>query len=106
MRSFHDRFMKTLLAAILFLSFLGCKKNRQDSGSGKEPPGPKTRCGTILATPTLDSFVYPTFYVTALIAYPEGNEVVHFSGNVTGDHDGSWFLPRYDKDSTYCSTVP
>jgi len=96
--------MKKLLLALLFLPGLGCRKTK--SITDKPDPGIKTRCGTILITPTLDSFVYPTFYITTVVAFPEGNEMVHFSGVVTGDHDGSWYLPRYDKDSSFCTTVP
>lgn len=62
------------------------------------------RCGIILSTPVLDSFVYPTYYISANIAFADGNEIVHLQGNVTGDHDGSWFLPKYDKDSSFCMT--
>lgn len=96
--------MKKLLLALLLLAGLGCRKTK--SNVDKTPDLPKMRCGTILVTPTLDSFVYPTFYVTTVVAFPEGNEMVHFSGDVTGDHDGSWYLPRYDKDSSFCTMVP
>jgi hypothetical protein len=58
----------------------------------------------LLATPVLDSFVYPTYYISAYIAFPDGNEIVHFRDNVTGDHDGSWYLSKYDKDSSLCAT--
>lgn len=40
--------------------------------------------------------------MTTTVAFPDGIEVVHFHGTVTGDHDGSWFLTKYDKDSIYC----
>lgn len=53
--------------------------------------------------PYLDSFVYPTFYITTFVHYNEGDEVVHIHGNVDGDHDSSWYLKRYDKDSSFCS---
>ena len=96
--------MKKLLLAFLIVSALGCRKTKFIAD--KTPDPPKMRCGTILVTPTLDSFVYPTFYVTTVVAFPEGNEMVHFSGDVTGDHDSSWYLPRYDKDSSFCITVP
>jgi hypothetical protein len=98
--------MKKLLLALLILAGLSCRKTKSTDGKTTDPTGPKVRCGTILSTPTLDSFVYPTFYITTVVAFPEGDEVVHFSGNVSGDHDGSWYLPRYDKDSSFCTTVP
>jgi len=93
--------MKRLtLATVIFIGF-SCVKNKAHD----DPKGPQyyTRCGTLVTTPTLDSFVPPTYYITAIVAFPEGNELVHFHGNVTGDHDGSWFLSKYDKDSTYCT---
>lgn len=96
--------MKKLLLAFLLLSGLACKKTKTTADKTTQPP--QMRCGTILVTPTLDSFVYPTFYVSTVVAFPEGNEMVHFHGDVTGDHDGSWYLPRYDKDSSFCTTVP
>ena len=52
--------------------------------------------------PYLDSFVYPTFYITTFVHYNEGDEVVHIHGNVDGDHDSSWYFKRYDKDSSFC----
>ncbi len=97
---------KILLILIIITAGLGCTKTKSGDEKTTDPPGSKMRCGTILVTPTLDSFVYPTFYVTTVVAFPEGNEIVHFHGNVTGDHDGSWYLPRYDIDSSFCTTVP
>ena len=97
--------MKNILLALLLFTGLACGKTKSNVDKTTDP-GTKTRCGTILITPTLDSFVYPTFYVTTVVAFPEGNEMVHFSGDVTGDHDSSWYLPRYDKDSSFCTTVP
>jgi hypothetical protein len=97
--------MKKLLLVLLVLAGLGCRKTKSIADKPTDP-GTKTRCGTILVTPTLDSFVYPTFYVSTVVAFAEGNEMVHFSGDVTGDHDSSWYLPRYDKDSSFCTTVP
>ena len=91
---------KLTLAAIIFIGFSCTKDKNHDDSKGPEY---YTRCGTLLTTPTLDSFVPPTYYITAIVAFPEGNELVHFHGEVTGDHDGSWFLTRYDKDSTYCT---
>ncbi len=98
--------MKKTLLALFILTGFACKKRTASEDKNADPTGPKMRCGTILATPTLDSFVYPTFYITTIVAFPEGNEIVHFKGDVTGDHDGSWYLPRYDKDSSLCVTVP
>jgi len=92
--------MKKLLLAAIILIAISCKKEK--TPAPKEPEY-FTRCGVLLSTPTLDSFVSPTYYITAIVAFPEGNELVHFHGNVTGDHDGSWFLSRYDIDSTYCT---
>ncbi|MEO8944380.1 MAG: hypothetical protein ABI297_07240 [Ginsengibacter sp.] len=92
--------MKTLLTASLIFIGFSCTKNKKD-----EPKVPEyyTRCGTIIDRPTLDSFVSPTYYITTLVAFPEGDELVHIHGKVSGDHDGSWFLSRYDKDSSYCT---
>jgi len=56
--------------------------------------------------PYLDSFVYPTFYITTFVHYPEGDEVVHIHGNVSGDHDSSWYFKKYDKDSSFCGQQP
>ncbi len=95
--------MKTVLAAAIILTFISCKKEHQNDPEAKTTVEPG-RCGTILSTPVLDSFVYPTYYITANIAFPEGNEIVHFHNNVTGDHDGSWFTDKYNKDSSFCMT--
>ncbi|MGH2647539.1 MAG: hypothetical protein ACRDE8_08235 [Ginsengibacter sp.] len=48
--------------------------------------------------------MYPTYYITTTVAFPGGDETLHFHDNVTGGHDGSWFLPKYSKDSTFCTT--
>ncbi|MEO8821175.1 MAG: hypothetical protein ABI267_10760 [Ginsengibacter sp.] len=90
-----------LFVAIIFLGF-ACKKNKP-TDKQTDPQGPKPRCGVIVQTPVLDSFVYPTYYITTMVAFDTGTELVHFHGDVTGDHDGSWYLPRYDKDSTICT---
>lgn len=93
---------KLLLAGLIFIG-ISCKKDT----TGDDDTKPKiTKCGTILSTPILDSFVYPTYYITTLVAFKDGDEVVHLQGNVTGDHDGSWFLTKYDKDTLYCLPVP
>jgi len=92
--------MKKFLLAVLILIGFACKKTKT---TAEKEPEYYTRCGILLTTPTLDSFVPPTYFITAIVAFPEGNELVHFHGDVTGDHDGSWFLTRYDKDSTYCT---
>ncbi len=93
---------KSIFAVIIFLGF-ACKKSKLTDGKQSNPPKTKPRCGVILQTPVLDSFVYPTYYITTVVAFDEGNEMVHIHANVTGDHDGSWYLPRYDKDSSYCT---
>lgn len=99
----NPRTMKNFFAVVIIIILIGlsCKKGPQKETETKMPET-LTECGVILATPVLDSFIYPTYYITALVAFPDGNETVHFHDNVTGDHDGSWFLPRYDKDSTFC----
>ncbi len=94
----NKRMKKLLLAACIFVGF-SCVKDKAPG----DPEQYYTRCGTLLTNPTLDSFVPPTYYVTAIVAFKEGNELVHFHGDVTGDHDGSWFLPKYSKDSVYCT---
>jgi hypothetical protein len=94
--------MRKLLFAAIILSIVACKKKKvfeKQTGPGET----KTRCGVILQTPVLDSFVYPTYYITTEVAFDGGVEVVHFHADVTGDHDGSWYLPRYDKDSSFCT---
>ncbi|HXS56909.1 MAG TPA: hypothetical protein VN726_12350 [Hanamia sp.] len=62
-------------------------------------------CGRILMTPTLDSFIYPTYYISATIEFNDGKEVLHLRDNVTGNHDGSWFTSKYDKDSILCAPI-
>ncbi len=91
--------MKKLILAAIILTSVSCKKNTKEKESEKEV----LRCGIILRTPTLDSFIFPTYYITALVSYEEGIESVHLKGEVTGDHDGSWFLKKYDKDTLYCT---
>ncbi|MDE3184415.1 MAG: hypothetical protein KGM16_13440 [Bacteroidota bacterium] len=98
--------MKKLLLTVIIFTGFACKKNKTTSNKPTDPPGITLKCGTILNTPTLDSFVYPTYYITTIVAFQEGNEIVHFHDNVTGDHDSSWYLPKYAKDSSYCTTVP
>ncbi len=93
--------MKFFFVVIIILIGLSCTKEQGKDAEKKQPEIP-ARCGILLTTPVLDSFVYPTYYITAIVAFPEGNETTHFRGNVTGDHDGSWFLTKYDKDSSYC----
>lgn len=94
--------MKKILLAGLILSGFACGKPKTNDEKTTDPTEPTKRCGTILSTPTLDSFVAPTYYITMRVHFPEGDEIIHFHADVTGDHDGSWFLPRYDKDSTIC----
>ncbi|HUZ61310.1 MAG TPA: hypothetical protein VMU83_21225 [Hanamia sp.] len=97
--------MKKFLVAAIILTGLSCKKETQPAPKITTPPITiATKCGILLNTPTLDSFVYPTYYITVNVAFPDGNELVHIHDNVTGDHDGSWYLTKYDKDSTYCMT--
>lgn len=98
--------MKKILLVGIILSEFACTKTNANDGKTTDPGEGIKRCGTILETPTLDSFVSPTYYLTAIVHFPEGDETIHFHGDVTGDHDGSWFLPRYDKDSSVCITVP
>lgn len=98
--------MKKLVLSLLLITQFACRKNTPSANKPSDPDGLTHRCGTILNTPILDSFIYPTYYITTLVAFPEGNEVVHFHDQVTGDHDSSWFLPKYDKDSSYCTTAP
>ena len=94
--------MRKLFIAVILLTGFSCKKDKK---AKPEEPDTFTKCGTILNTPTLDSFIYPTYYITAIIEFPEGNQIVHFHDNVTGNHDGSWYLTKYDKDSTYCTEL-
>ena len=95
--------MKKILAACIILTGLSCKKETHPDSQIIKPLS-DTKCGILLSTPFLDSFVYPTYYITANVSFPNGNEIVHIHDNVTGYHDGSWYLTKYDKDSTYCIT--
>lgn len=95
--------MKKVLVAAIILSCISCKKETQNDVETKTPAVPD-KCGIILSTPVLDSFVYPTYYISFNIAFPDGNEIVHLHDNVTGDHDGSWFTPKYDKGASFCTT--
>jgi len=95
--------MKFFFAAVIVLAGFSCKKGHQNDAETKAPVI-LPKCGTLLTMPVLDSFIYPTCYITAIVAFPDGNETVHFHYNVTGDHDGSWFLAKYGKDSTFCTT--
>ena len=92
---------KILLAGLILFSF-SCKK--KDTTTDPANPVSITKCGIILNRPTLDSFVYPTYYITMIVTFPEGNKMMHIHDNVIGDHDGSWFLTKYDKDSSFCFT--
>ena len=92
-----------VVIAIIILTGVSCKKARQEESETKAPET-AFKCGTLFTTPVLDSFIYPTYYITAVVAFPDGNEIIHFHDNVTGDHDGSWYLPKYSKDSTFCTT--
>ncbi|HXS54645.1 MAG TPA: hypothetical protein VN726_00895 [Hanamia sp.] len=87
-----------ILAGIILLGF-SCKKAK--TGDKKEEL--ITHCGIIRTTPILDSFVAPTYYITMMVSFPEGDAIVHYKGDVSGDHDGSWFLSKYNVDSTYCT---
>lgn len=95
--------MRRLLLLFIILAEFSCKKEKTAQNIESKEPEFVPKCGTILATPNLDSFVYPTCYLTATVAYDDGKEVVHFQYKVPGNHDGSWFLTKYDKDSTYCT---
>ena len=68
---------KLILAAIIFIGFSCTKTKAHD---GPKTPEYYTRCGTIIDRPTLDSFVSPTYYITTLVAFPEGDELVHIHG--------------------------
>jgi hypothetical protein len=95
--------MKKVLVAAIVLLCIACKKEIQNDAATKTP-AIQGKCGIILSTPVLDSFVYPTYYISFNIAFPDGNEIMHLHDNVTGDHDGSWFIPKYDKGSSFCVT--
>lgn len=94
--------MKKILLVGIILTGFSCTKTKTNDGKSTDPAEGSKRCGTITMTPTLDSFIAPTYYITTVVHFPEGDETIHFHADVTGDHDGSWFLPRYDKDSTIC----
>ena len=91
--------MQKLLILILIVAGWSCTKDHEIEK--KEPEVPK-RCGRILMTPTLDSFNYPTYYISATVEFSDGKEVLQVHDNVTGNHDGSWFTSKYDKDSIFC----
>lgn len=94
--------MKTILVAAVILICISCRKEQQNDPVTKTPTIPD-KCGIILTTPVLDSFVFPTYYISATISFPDGNEIVHLHDNVTGDHDGSWFISKYYKGSSFCT---
>lgn len=94
--------MQKLLILILIIAGFSCTKDHDIEN--KEPEVPK-RCGRILMTPTLDSFIYPTYYISATIEFNNGKEVLHLRDNVTGNHDGSWFTSKYDKDNILCAPI-
>lgn len=94
--------MKKIFLAGIILIIFSCKKN--DTTTDPANPVPIAKCGTISDRPTLDSFVYPTYYITMMVTFSDGNKLMHIHDNVTGDHDGSWFLNKYDKDSSFCFT--
>jgi hypothetical protein len=94
--------MRKFALAFIILIGVSCKKEKTAKLTETPQPEIVTKCGKIITTPILDSFVYPTCYLTTTIAFDDGNEVVHLQYNVPGDHDGSWFTGKYDKDSTYC----
>jgi hypothetical protein len=75
---------KLILAGLILIM----SSSEKATDPGLVTPKPIPRCGIILNTPTLDSFVYPTYYITTIVCFPEGN--------------GSWYLKKYDKDSSYC----
>ena len=91
-----------ILLAVVFIAFFSCQKVKNEAILLRTSPIQISRCGTITMRPYLDSFVYPTFYITTFVHYNEGDEVVHIHGNVDGDHDSSWYFKRYDKDSSFC----
>lgn len=91
-----------ILLTLVFIAFFSCQKIKNEEVLLRTSPIQILRCGTIVMRPYLDSFVYPTFYITTFVHYREGDEVVHIHGNVDGDHDSSWYFKRYDKDSSFC----
>lgn len=60
--------MKNFFAAIIILIGFSCKKEQQKETETKAPET-LTKCGILLATPILDSFVYPTYYITVNVAF-------------------------------------
>ena len=96
---------RVLTAGVVILIGFSCQKeNNLTTETETKTPAIPAKCGILLTTPVLDSFQYPTCYISALIDFPEGREIVHFQYNVAGAHDGSWFLARYDKDSSFCTS--
>src|SRR6185437_6183875 len=94
---------RTLAAGVVIVIGFSCQKeNNLITGTETKTPAIPAKCGILLTRPVLDSFQYPTCYISALIDFPEGREIVHLQYNVAGSHDGSWFLTRYDKDSSFC----
>jgi hypothetical protein len=91
--------MQKLLMLILIVAGWSCTKDHEIEQKETEVP---KRCGRILMTPTLYSFIYPTYFISATVEFSDGKEVLQVRDNVTGDHDGSWFTSKYDKDSIFC----
>ncbi len=75
--------MKKILLAVFMLSAVACTKNKTDVDKTTDPTEGQMRCGTILETPTLDSFVSPTFYISVSVRFKEGDERIHFHADVT-----------------------
>ena len=61
--------MKFFFAAFIILAVFSCKKTKQKDDKAKTPVT-LPECGTLLTVPVLDSFVYPTCYITAIVAFP------------------------------------
>ena len=81
--------MKKFIVTVIILILVSCQKESAPDPEQTTPPVVILKCGTILSTPILDSFIYPTYYLTAPVAFNDGTEILHFQDNVTGDHDGS-----------------